>query len=74
MLDRGEVGSLGELAERYDLHRSYVGRILRLAGLAPDIVEAIMAGGEPPGLSLRKLNRDHPMLWSKQRWTLQAQG
>jgi len=30
MLDTGEVGSVGELATRYGLGRSYVGRILKL--------------------------------------------
>ena len=32
------------------VHRSYVARTLRLASLAPDIVEMILAGNEPSGL------------------------
>jgi len=46
---------------------SYVGRILRLTLLAPDIVEAILVGDEPSGLSLAKLTQSFPMLWDEQR-------
>jgi hypothetical protein len=39
---------------------SYVTRILKLTTLAPDIVEAIIDGEEPDGLSLAKLIRTFP--------------
>ncbi|MFO7899447.1 MAG: hypothetical protein R6V58_10360, partial [Planctomycetota bacterium] len=52
MLDTGEVGSVTELGDRLDADRSYTARILRLNLLAPDIIEAILAGREPTGLSL----------------------
>jgi len=67
MLDAGEVTSIAELAERLDVDSSYVGRILRLTLLAPDIIEAILAGREPSGLSLAKLTQTLPMLWNEQR-------
>lgn len=35
--------------------------------LAPDIVEAILRGDEPNGLSLRKLKDDLPVCWKEQR-------
>jgi len=41
--------------------RSYVGRMLRLTSLAPGIIEAILRGEEPNGLSLRKLQKDLPV-------------
>ena len=66
MLDEGEVGSFDALATRCGVDRSYVGRTLRLAALAPDIVETILDGAAPSGLSLRRLNRDLPALWSEQ--------
>ena len=58
-----EVASVTELAERLNVDRSYVSRILRLNLLAPDIVEAIFAGREPSGLSLAKLTPTIPVLW-----------
>jgi len=39
----------------------------RLATLAPDITEAILAGQEPYGLSIRQLTKVLPSLWSEQR-------
>ena len=67
MLDAGEVASVTELADRLNVDRSYASRILRLTLLAPDIVEAILAGREPSGLSLAKLTQTLPVLWHEQR-------
>jgi len=41
----------------------------RLTSLAPDIIEAILRGDEPDGLSLRKLQKNLPVRWDKQRRT-----
>jgi len=46
---------------------SYVTRILKLTTLAPDLVEAIINGEEPDGLSLAKLTRTFPEDWREQR-------
>ena len=53
-------------ADRLKLNRSYIRRILYLALLAPDIVEAIVQGKEPSGLSLAKLTKTLPLLWHEQ--------
>jgi hypothetical protein len=42
-------------------------RILRLALLAPDIVEAILAGRTDQGMMLEQLERPLPASWSEQR-------
>jgi len=42
-------------------------RMLRLTSLAPDIIEAILRGKEPEGMSLEKLRKDLPVAWSEQR-------
>ena len=44
LLDRGAYSSVTEIAEAERISKSYVSRILRLALLAPDIVEAILGG------------------------------
>ena len=67
MMDSGQVKSLEALAKREGVDRSYVGRILRLACLAQDIVEAILDGTKPSGLSLRKLSKNVPLIWEEQR-------
>jgi hypothetical protein len=67
MMESGQVGSIKELARQNHVNPSYIARILRLATLAPDIVEAILDGREPSGLSLRKLTGNLPLLWDEQR-------
>ena len=37
---------MNELAQKHGVDRSYVGRALKLTSLAPDLVEAILAGDE----------------------------
>ncbi len=46
---------------------TYVGRMLRLTSLAPDIIEAILCGDEPNGISLRKRQKNLPVRWDEQR-------
>ena len=67
LIDSGRYGSITELAEALGVDRSYVGRVIRLTLLAPDIVEAIVRGDEPSGLSLERLVKKMPMLWEEQR-------
>ena len=43
-LASGRAASLGEIAERVGVTDRYVGRIVDLAFLAPDVVEAMLAG------------------------------
>jgi hypothetical protein len=66
MLDRGEVGSVDELAKRLHLGPTYVARTLRLTALAPNLVESVLTGDEPDGLSLRRLAADVPLNWAEQ--------
>jgi hypothetical protein len=55
-----------------DASKSYVSRILRLALLAPDIVEAIVAGKTDQSLMLERLERPLPASWDEQRRLVQA--
>ena len=56
-----------EIAEAEKISKSYVSRILRLALLAPDIVEAILGGWADQRVILEKLERPLPMGWEEQR-------
>ena len=66
LLGKGEYDSPGALAEALGVHTSYVRRFLRLALLAPPIVDAIFAGKAPWTLSLTKLNITLPYSWKEQ--------
>ena len=69
MLDDGRYGSVSELATGEELDRGYLGRILMLTLLAPDIVEAIMDGRQPAELGVHVLREGFPVEWGEQRGT-----
>ena len=66
MIESGEAESNSDIARRLKLDPSFVARTIRLAALAPDIIEAILDGQEPDGLSLRSLKKEIPLLWEEQ--------
>jgi len=70
LLESGQFRTIEELAHTVKLDSSYVGRILRLTLLAPDIIMAILEGREPSGLSLGKLTKTLPIDWVEQRKVL----
>jgi DNA invertase Pin-like site-specific DNA recombinase len=66
-LRRGEYANTAEIASKCDLSEPYVRRMLRLAFLAPDIVEAIAEGRQPRALTLQRLLNPIPLAWNEQR-------
>jgi hypothetical protein len=50
MLDTQQAKSLDGLAAKHPVDRSYLGPLLQLTSLAPDIVKAILAGVAPDAL------------------------
>jgi hypothetical protein len=52
MSKSGEYPTLREIAAAERINESYVGHVLRLTLLAPDIVEAILNGRQPAKLTL----------------------
>lgn len=67
MIERGEVTSTADLALKLKMNESYTGRILRLTLLAPDIIDAILAGRQPKHLTLRDFLKPVPHDWNEQR-------
>ena len=63
-LRRGEYADTAEIASKCDLSEAYVRRILRLAFLAPDIVESIAEGRQPRALTLQRLLGPVPFAWA----------
>ena len=70
MMEAGRYGTLNELAAAEKINSSYVSRLLRLTLLAPDIVEAILDGRQPEGMTLPALMEPIPVEWEEQRATL----
>jgi len=67
MLDSGTFTSVTEIAAHEKLSFTYISRVLRLSLLAPDIVDAIMTGHQPPTMMLANLLEDVPVDWQMQR-------
>ena len=67
MLENGTHATIAEIAAAEKINESYVGRVLRLTLLAPDIVEAILGGRQPAEMTLAVLMRPFPVGWREQR-------
>ena len=70
MLDEGVYTSVSEIGDAENISKSYVSRILRLALLAPDLVDAILGGRIDQGVMLEQLERPLPASWEEQRTVL----
>jgi len=67
LIESGRVKTLAEIARANKVDCSYVSRTLDLTLLAPDIIDAILDGREPSGLSLARLTKKQiPLLWEEQ--------
>ncbi len=75
LIDNGTVASGTEIAERECIHRSTVNDLLRLALLAPDIVQAAYEGRLPRAVSLEAILRAKvPLDWNEQRRLIASLG
>jgi hypothetical protein len=72
MLETGEFATAKDLATREKINPSYLGRVLRLTLLAPDLAQRILDGTQPSGLQLDQLFRSIPEDWTEQRKTFGA--
>jgi len=70
MLDEGVYTTVSEIGDAENISKSYVSRILRLALVAPNIVEAILAGRPSEALVLEKMERPLPASWDEQQRTM----
>ena len=67
MLDDGVHARSARSATQRTSPKSYASRILRLALLAPDLVEAILAAETDRGMMLERLERPLPASGEEQR-------
>ena len=70
MLENGTYGCIEDIARAERINGSFVSRVIRLALLAPDIVELILAGKQPASLTLKALMAPFPVEWESQRAVL----
>ena len=65
-LREGDYQTLEEIAEAENINPSYVSRVLRMTLLSPAIVEAILAGRQPEGLTMARAMQPFPLEWRGQ--------
>jgi hypothetical protein len=66
MLDGGRYGSVTEMAAAEKIDRGYLGRLLQLTLLAPDIVEALLNSNQPTAPGLPRLMEPFSINWGDQ--------
>lgn len=66
LLETGDFSTIEEIADAENINPSYVSRVLRMTLLAPEIVEAILAGRQPEGLTMARAMKPFPVDWKRQ--------
>ena len=67
ILDRGRYANISEMAVGERVERGYLGALLQLTLLAPDIVGSILDGRASPRATLPVLLGRIPKVWAAQR-------
>ncbi len=67
LLDDGRYASISEMATAEKIERGYLGTLLRLTLLAPDIVEALLEGRHSQEVDLPQLVKPVFERWAEQR-------
>jgi hypothetical protein len=71
-IESGACSSIAKIAAAGRVSPSYVGRVLRLSLLAPDIIEATLDGRHGPAMTLTALMRPFPDKWETQQAAMGA--
>ena len=66
LLETGDYATIEEIADAENINSSYVSRVLRMTLLSPGIVEAILAGHQPEGLTMARAMQPFSYDWSIQ--------
>ena len=67
MLEQGRYASISEMAAAERIERGYLGSLLRLTLLAPDLVELVLDGRGADRVALPALLKPMPLVWAQQR-------
>ena len=54
-LEEGEASTLQDIAGREGVSERFIGRMIRLAYLAPEVLEALVAQRRPPAISINEM-------------------
>ena len=66
LLEKGDFSTIEEIAKAENINPSYISRVLRMTLLAPEIVEGVLAGRQPAGLTMAKAMQPFSTNWVSQ--------
>ena len=66
LLETGHFATIEEIAKAENINPSYISRVLRMTLLAPEIVEGVLAGRQPAGLTMAKAMQPFSTNWVSQ--------
>ncbi len=73
LLDEGRYASISEMAAAEHIERGYLGSLLRLTLLAPDLVEQLMDGKASCAATLPELLQPFSAIWKHQKISQRTQ-
>ena len=65
-LEEVEMAGIQDIAARGKISDQYVGRMIRLAFLAPEVMEALVVKRRPPAISINEMVEVAKLLWADQ--------
>lgn len=65
-LENGEAATIDDIARTEDVTHRYVGRMLKLAYLAPTVLEKLLIARVPPAVSVKDLVMAAELPWAEQ--------
>ncbi|KPH63018.1 hypothetical protein [Novosphingobium sp. ST904] len=65
-LDSGEAATLADIAKAEDVTAAYAGRVMKLAYLAPVVLEKLLIVRVPPAVSVKDLAAVTVLPWTEQ--------
>jgi hypothetical protein len=65
-LEEGEASTLEDIAGKEGVSERYVGRMIRLAYLAPEVLEALVVKRRPPAISINEMVKLAKLPWGEQ--------
>ncbi|MFM7415311.1 MAG: hypothetical protein ACKO51_05925, partial [Alphaproteobacteria bacterium] len=63
---RGGASTLQDIAGKEGVSERYVGRLIRLAYLAPEVLEALVVKRRPPAISINEMVEVAKLPWGEQ--------
>ena len=65
-LESGAAATIQDIAQAEDVSDRYVGRMLRLAWLAPAVLERLLVQRVPPAVSIKDMAMAAELVWEEQ--------